>query len=165
MFFFLILYLSDSIKYEVIPKTRAPPDDFFNAGSAYDSETNSLLFFGMRNSVLNKYENTLFTFNLDTFQWSSIKPQSNFIPEPLGCNYLYLRKDRILLSILGCNYKGYINDVYSFNLTSKSWKTHTIHNIEAICYFSAISFNYKSQDLIAILGGFSENGISDKLYL
>ena len=165
MLFLILLSLSDSVKYEFIPKTRTPPDYFFNAGSTYDKETNSLIFFGMRNSVLNKYENTLITFNLDTLRWSSIRPESNFIPDPLGSNYLYIRKDRILLSILGCNDKGYLNDVYSFNMTSKSWKIHNIHNIQALCYFSAISFNYKSKDLIAILGGYSEDGISDKLYL
>jgi hypothetical protein len=161
----LVFRLAIALKFEVIPKAYAPPDEFFIAGSAYDEVEHRIIFFGMKNSVQNTYDSSLYTFDVLNLEWGIIMPESNFVPNPLGSTQLFIRKDRILLSILGCNDRGFINDIFSFNLTSKVWKAHDNCKIPGLCYSASTSFTHEGKDLIAIFGGFSSKGLSKKFYL
>jgi hypothetical protein len=161
----IILKSVFSMKFEMIPETRSPPDMFFISGSAYDEEEQRIIFFGMKNAVLNTYDNKLYTFSLTSLQWGQILPTSDFVPSPVGSPKIFIRSDRMLFSLLGCNEKGFISNIFSFNLTSKEWKIHEISSISGLCYFASVLFTYNSQELIAIYGGFSEHGESKRLFL
>lgn len=162
---FLIVYQALCVQYTKIPQTGNPPDKFYVPGAVLDPEDSKILFFGMKNEASGTYENTLYTFDLVNLTWDIIQPESNFIPDPLAASYLYLRSDRILLSILGCSSQGYIGDIFAFNLTSRKWTTVSSSGILGRCNFAAASFEYNSQEYVGIFGGFTQLGVSSDLYL
>ena len=165
MLFLLFLCLSYSLKLEKIPKTNNPPDKFYIPGLVFDPVLSRIIYFGMKNVERDIYENTLYTFNLINLTWDKITPESEFIPSPLGSPFLYLRSDRILLSIFGCNDQGYISDIFAYNLTSNMWSTLNMFQVPGRSYFSATSFVHDDRELIAFFGGYTKTGVSNELYL
>lgn len=165
MLTFILLQLTFSLKFEKIPKTSNPPDKFYIPGLVLDPILSRIIFFGMKNGQRNIYENTLYTFDLINLTWDKIAPESGFIPNPLGSPFLYLRSDRILLSIFGYNDHDYISDVYAYNLTSNTWSTTTLFQIPGRSYFAGTSFVHNDRELIAFFGGYTKAGVSNELYL
>lgn len=162
---FVLVAICSCFKYEMIPNTGNPPDKFYIPGAVLDSQLDRIIYFGMKNVVKDSYDNTLYTFDLISLTWDTIIPESEFIPKPLGNSFLYLRSDRILLSILGCDDEGYIGDVYAFNLTSNTWSTLNVSHIPGRCFYAGTSFVHDDQELIAFYGGHTRNGVSNELYL
>ena len=165
MFLLIFLHFTWSLKFEKIPKSSNPPDKFYIPGLVLDPVLSRIIYFGMKNSQRNIFENTLYTFDLINLTWDTITPESEFIPSPLGSPFLYLRSDRILLSIFGCNDRGYIGDVYAFNLTSNRWSTLELSQLPGRSYFAATSFVHDDKELIAFFGGYTKTGVSNELYL
>lgn len=165
MLYFVLIGICAGFKYEMIPNTGNPPDKFYVPGAVLDSQLNRIIYFGMKNVVKNSYDNTLYTFDLVSLTWDTIIPESEFVPKPLGNSFLYLRSDRILLSILGCNDEGYVGDVYAFNLTSSAWSVLNVSHIPGRCFYAGTAFVHDDKELIAFYGGYTRNGLSNELYL
>ena len=168
MIFLFFLFLHSALSYTLskIPPTHTPPNLFYSCGAAYDPVSNSLLAFGGWNEVESKYMNTLVSFSLSTLQWETIFPKSLYVPPPLCAPVLFLRSDRMLLSFFGISSNGYISDLLLFNLTSESWTVAPmVKLVPARAHPTYTDLQLKGVEYLAVFGGFTENGISNDLYL
>jgi hypothetical protein len=165
MYFFCLPLLAHSIILDYIPSSGIPPDLFYASGITYDPITASVLIFGGHNMKVFSYLNTLYSFSLITNRWSIILPESQFIPDPICSPILYLRADRVLLSISGCSESGYISDIYIFDLISKSWILADKKVSFGFCFASTATANINGSDFIAIYGGVADYGISSRFFL
>ena len=121
MIVILFFFLADSYILESIPINGSPPRQFGNSGIAYDETTNSLIIFGGQDMITLAYLNTLYTFNLDTLQWSKLYSESLYVPIGISDPILYIRSDHMLFSLFGNTQTGYTSDILGYNLTSNSW--------------------------------------------
>ena len=166
--FNFLYFIAYSIDISYIPSTGNPPSQRYGVSSVYDELENRIIIYGGYSSKSDTYLSDLYIFDLNSFTWLEILPDSSTIPEGLEASYMYLRSDRTLLIFFGLRYSGVSADVYSFNLITHYWKLESLTGdlIKGRKDFGATEYiNYQNESFIAIFGGMTYSGSSNELFL
>lgn len=165
----LISIICGSFIISQIPESGPPPDPRVLVTSAYDSNSNQLVFLGGE-GLKGSYDlsSTLYAYNLDKFTWSTIPSKMGIVPPGLKDTKMYFRKsDNKLFVFGGLTSKGANTVVYSFDLERFFWNVEIMSgDVMVSTTRSSFSFfTYRDIEYIAIYGGYSGKGLIDEFYL
>ncbi|OMJ73275.1 hypothetical protein SteCoe_28088 [Stentor coeruleus] len=168
MFFLnFLLCLSYSFNIETIPPQGSPPIKIQSTSSVYDSYTSSIITIGGYSLESLSETINIYTFNLLTFKWGEIIPESDYVPLGVQEHYLYLTSSRKILLFFGSSQSKFKADVLSFDLKTYIWEKNKMTGdpISGRVFFSYCNFVYNGINYLAIYGGFDRDIYDNELYI
>ena len=165
--FLFFLSVSSSLNIEKIPAQGSPPMNLLYSSSIYDASSSSIYVIGGLSKDSNSDTSSIYSYNLLTNSWSSIIPESEFIPEGIERQYSYLTSNRVIYNFFGISNSRYFTDVLTFDLKTKMWNKALLtgDHISGRMEYSATSFVWNGQEIIALYGGFTQTNYDCNLYL
>ena len=165
----MISVLCSSYIISQIPESGPPPDPRVLVASAYDSNSNRIIYLGGE-GLKGGYDlsSTLYGYNLNTFTWAKIPSKMGIVPPGLKDTNIYFRKsDNKIFVFGGLTTKGANTVVYSFDLKRFFWNVEIMSGdvMDSTTRSSLSFFNYNETEYIALYGGYSERGLIDDFYL
>ena len=164
---FLLLLIAEGFDISKIPASGVPPSRRFQTLTVFDADLNRLITFGGYDAGVNSYLSSITTFDLTTYTWGIISPESSLNPPPSGPVGVFLTSNRKLLTFFGQNTAGLSSDVYSFDLNTYSWRNEILTGDLILGRGASgfVAFTYLNTDYVAIYGGLTRNGLDTNLYL
>ena len=163
----LVLFIAEAFDISKIPASGVPPSRRYQTLTVFDVELNRLITFGGYDAGKNSFLSYITTFDLTTYTWGIISPESSLNPPPSIPDGICLTSDRKLLIFFGETAAGISSDIYSFDLISYSWRNEipTGDRILGRSGSGFTKFTYLNTDYVAIYSGLTRNGIDTNLYL
>ena len=165
---YLLWFIIYGMNVTLIPSTGTPPVQKYEWASVYDEKEHRIITFGGYDNTNNEFLSDLYYFDLNSLEWYYIISSSSEVPKGRFSSYMYLRSDRVLLIFFGQRYDGITSDVFSFDLTTHSWKLESLtgDKVAERCNFGADYFtNNQNETFVAFYGGITQSEISSDLFL
>ncbi|OMJ78675.1 hypothetical protein SteCoe_21482 [Stentor coeruleus] len=163
----LLSFQAFSFHIETIPLQGPPPTKIQLTSSVYDSYTSSIITIGGYNLESLSETINIYTFNLITFKWGEIIPESEYIPSGIQNHYLYLTSSREILLFFGYSQSRLKAEVLGFDLETYIWEKKKMSgdSISGRMFFSYCNYVYNGIRYLAIYGGYNRDTYDNKLYM
>ena len=122
----LVLFIAEAFDISKIPASGVPPSRRYQTLTVFDVELNRLITFGGYDAGKNSFLSYITTFDLTTYTWGIISPESSLNPPPTSPVGVCLTSNRKLLIFFGQSVAEISSDVYSFDLISYSWRNEIL---------------------------------------